>query len=50
MKRQHPPHGLIQWIEFYWLILTSRAFRAAPDKRKAYFEHCVAKSFRYRCW
>jgi hypothetical protein len=40
-----PPRNLVQWMEFCWLFLTSRTFRAAPDKRRAYLEHCMSKWF-----
>ncbi|HUJ10069.1 MAG TPA: hypothetical protein VL171_08590 [Verrucomicrobiae bacterium] len=47
MKRslKIPPGKLTEWIEFYWLLLSNPAFQAASDKRKAYFEHCLAKVY-----
>jgi hypothetical protein len=43
-----PPHNLLQWAEFCWLLATSRTFRSSPNRRKAYFEHCMIKG--YRLW
>lgn len=47
MKRmiKKPPHRLAEWIEYYWLLLSNHAFRSAPDKRKAFFEHRLAKGY-----
>lgn len=39
-----PPCGLTQWLEFLWLWLADPTFREARNKRKAYYEHCLAKS------
>lgn len=39
-----PPSGCMQWLEFFWLCLVDPTFRAAHNKRKAYYEHCLAKS------
>ena len=39
-----PPSGLKQWAEFYWLWLIDPTFRAAHNKRKAYYEHRLAKN------
>jgi hypothetical protein len=40
------PARLGEYVEFSWLYVSYPRFRAAPDKRKAYFEHCMVKSFR----
>jgi hypothetical protein len=47
MKRTNkiPPRKLAEWIEFYWLLLSNPTFQAARDKRKAYFEHRLAKVY-----
>lgn len=38
-----PPNSLMQWIEYYWLILSNPTFRTARNRRKAYYEHCLAR-------
>jgi len=40
---KRPPHNLRQWLEFLWLWFSNPTFRASPNKRRAYYEHCVAK-------
>jgi hypothetical protein len=40
---------LSEWLEFHWLWLTNSVFRAAPDKRKAYFEHRLGKIYSALC-
>jgi hypothetical protein len=42
---KHPPTGLVDWVEFCWLLLTNPTFRASHDKRKAYFEHRLAVQY-----
>ncbi len=42
-----PPHNLLQWAEFCWLLATSSSFRSSPNRRKAYFEHCMIKGYRF---
>lgn len=49
-KAPAPPHTLMQWFEFCWLYVTNTAFRKAPNKRKAYFEHCLVKGFHLWFW
>lgn len=44
-KTKHPPAKLSEWVEFCWLLVTSPVFQSAPDKRKAYFEHRLAKVY-----
>jgi hypothetical protein len=48
-RRKVFPRGLRQWIEFYWLITTNPVFRAAPDKRKAYYEYRLGKFYSSPC-
>jgi len=43
-RYQHPSNSL-EWIEYYWLLLSDPVFRAAPDKRKAYFEYRLGKQY-----
>jgi hypothetical protein len=49
-KMKSAPMKISEWIEFYWLQLTNPTFRAAADKRKAYFEHRLGKSYTFPCW
>jgi len=44
------PRMFTEWIEFYWLHLVNPTFRAARDKRKAYFEHRLAKLYNMPCF
>jgi len=39
-----PPSNVKQWLEFFWLWLSNPTFRHSRNKRKAYYEHCLAKS------
>jgi hypothetical protein len=43
-KRSGPPSNYKQWIEFLWLWISDATFRRSRNKRKAYYEHCLAKS------
>ena len=45
-KKPNPPETLFQWIEFLWLCVFSRQFRATRRKRKLYYDRCMIKSFR----
>lgn len=47
-KVKGPPHTLRQWIEYYWLVLSNPTFRTARNRRKAYYEHRLAKSLTRR--
>lgn len=38
------------WIEFTWLLICNPTFQACPDKRKAYFEHRLAKIYNTPCY
>ena len=49
VRRKVFPSGLSQWIEFYWLIATNATFRAAPNKRRAYYEHRLGKFYTSPC-
>ena len=42
---RHPPHTILQWLEFGWLVLVHPAFRRSANKRRTYFEHCLAKQY-----
>ena len=48
-KIKLPPAKLVEWVEFCWLLATNPTFQAAPDKRKAYFEHQLGKIYTARC-
>ncbi len=48
-SRRRPPRRLGEWIEFCWLLTTDPVFRAAPDKRKAYFEYRLGKIYSVPC-
>lgn len=41
---KRPPRGFKQWLEFFWLCFVDPTFRNTANKRKAYYEHCVAKT------
>ncbi len=45
-----PPRKLAEWIEFYWLLLSNPTFQTAPNKRKAYFEYRLAKTYTVPCF
>jgi hypothetical protein len=49
-KSKIPPANLTEWIEFCWLYVASPVFRAAPNKRKAYFEHRLGKIYNLPCF
>jgi hypothetical protein len=49
-KSKIPPAKLSEWIEFCWLYVASPVFRAAPNKRKAYFEHRLGKIYNLPCF
>ena len=42
-KGHSPPTGFKQWMEFFWLWLSDPTFRTSPNKRKAYYEHRLAR-------
>ena len=48
-KAKLPPSGLLEWVEFCWLLLTNSTFQAASDKRRAFFEHQLGKIYTARC-
>ncbi len=51
MKRSRiPPVKLTEWVEFCWLYVINAGFRAAPNKRKAYFEHRLGKIYNLPCF
>ena len=47
---KQPPRNFTEWIEFYWLQVVNPTFRRARDKRKAYFEHRLAKLYDMPCF
>ena len=49
-KEKFPPTNLREWAEFCWLFAVSPAFRSAPNKRKAYFEHRLGKIYSLPCY
>jgi len=45
-QQKYPPiTRFTGWLEFLWLRLFNPTFRACRDKRKAYFEYRLAKSY-----
>ena len=45
-RRKHPRIKKFSvWLGFHWLRLFNPTFRSHPDKRKAYFEHRLSKTF-----
>jgi hypothetical protein len=43
-KQKAPPYDLKQWMEYIWLWMSSPTFRNSRDRRRAYYEHCLARS------
>jgi hypothetical protein len=43
-KGKQPPSSVAQWLEYFWLWFSDPTFRNAANKRKAYYEHCLAKN------
>jgi hypothetical protein len=43
-KQNVPPYDLKQWIEYVWLLMSNSTFRNSRDRRRAYYEHCLARS------
>lgn len=41
---------LVRWIEYGWLLLTDASFKAARDKRQAYFDYRLGKIYNTRCF
>jgi hypothetical protein len=48
-KAKYPPVDLRGWVEFCWLLATDPVFRAAPNKRRAYFEYRLGKIYNSQC-
>jgi hypothetical protein len=46
-KRRHP-RNFREWREFWWLWVTNASFRNAPDKRRAFYEHLLARHYERR--
>ena len=40
---------LIRWIEYGWLLVSNPTFRAAHDKRRAYYEYRLSKIYNAPC-
>jgi hypothetical protein len=49
-KGTFPPSNLGQWVEFCWLLVINPTFRAARNKRKAYFEYRLGKIYNLPCF
>ena len=47
--QKYRPHGLAQWVEYYWLVTTNPVFRAAADKYKVYHEYRLGKHYSSPC-
>jgi hypothetical protein len=43
-KQNVPPYDLKQWIEYVWLFVSNPTFRNSRNRRRAYYEHCLARS------
>ena len=41
---------LVRWIECGWLFLTDQSFKAARDKRKAYYDYRLGKIYNTPCF
>jgi hypothetical protein len=48
-KQKFPPLKPAEWVEFCWLLLANPVFRAAPDRRKAYFEYRLGTIYTTPC-
>jgi hypothetical protein len=48
-KQNFPDLKPLDWVEFGWLLVTNPVFRAATNKRKAYFEHRLGKIYTTPC-
>ena len=40
---------LLRWIEYGWLLVSNPTFRAAGDKRRAYFDYRLSKIYSNPC-
>jgi hypothetical protein len=43
-KSKGPPCDWLQWMEYIWLCISNPTFRNSRDRRRAYYEHCLARS------
>ena len=50
MKNIKRTAKLAGWFEYCWLVLTNQTFKAAPDKRKAYYEYRLGKVYNLPCY
>ena len=49
MKRIKPTAKLAKWVKVCWLLVSNRSFRAARDKRRAYYEYRLGKGYNTPC-
>jgi hypothetical protein len=49
-KEKFPPTSVREWAEFCWLLAVDPVFRAAPNKRKAYYEYRLGKIYSLPCF
>ena len=51
MKKIEPLSAkMVRWIEYGWLLLTNPTFKAARNKRKAYYEYRLGKIYNNPCF
>jgi hypothetical protein len=50
MKKIKRTAKLAGWFEYCWLVMTNPTFKAARDKRKAYYEYRLGKVYNMPCY
>jgi hypothetical protein len=50
MKKIKRTAKLAGLVEFYWLLLSNRTFRAARDKRLAFYQYQLGKGYNTPCY
>jgi hypothetical protein len=50
MRRIKRRAKLAGWFEYCWLVMTNPTFKAAPDRRKAYYEYRLGKVYNLPCY
>jgi hypothetical protein len=50
MKKIKRTAKLACWFEYCWLVMTNPTFKAARDKRKAYYEYRLGKVYNMPCY
>ena len=50
MKNIKRTAKLAGWFEYCWLLITNPTFKAAPDRRKAYYEYRLGKVYNMPCY